>query len=564
MSPEKLYSIVEKLRAQGSDDAEFEAKACSRGLSKDVWETVSAFGNTRGGTLLLGISEEGGFHLVPKFPLEAVRDQFVEGIGSGGSEGRKVENAPQYTLDRVDFEDGQILVAAISEVEERFKPCYIAARGIANGSFKRVDDKDIRLSATEVYELQHMLEVSLADRESVPATSAEDLDGNRVDSLISGERERGSKALRGVSSDIEALQRLGAIDKGGEVTLAGLLSLGTYPQQYYPKLVVDVAVHPGTEKSEPDAPRFLDRIVCEGAIDELVDDGIHAIAKNLRTFSSVEGAGRKDELEIPREVLREALANALVHREYSSNFIGQSVSVDVFPDRVEIVNPGGLWGGKTIETLADGQSRCRNDSLMRLVSRIGRSEGLSPAEGQGSGIPLMIREMRTHSLLEPEFRAGVDYFKVVLWRSGAELLENREWLNRFAGIPMTRRQEALLLEIRRKGSCTTNVLHKRFGFDSDDIRGALRRLSLEGVVVEEPVDTFSVAANGAPDDASSSKEAILAVLKEANGQLSMREIAERSGRKLPTLRAQMRKLVDKGIVIPTASSTDRNRRYYLA
>lgn len=564
MSPIELQEVVAKLRAQKSDDAFYEVKSCSQGLSKDVWETVSAFGNTKGGTLILGLDETSGFQPVSSFPLEKVLDQFVEGIGAGGITGKKVDNPPQYDIDRVDFEGTQVLVIALSEVEDRFKPCFITARGIANGAYKRVDDKDIKLSPTEVYELQHMLEVSAADCEKVAGAMIEDLNEDRVTNLIKVETERGSKALRGVRSREEGLRRLNVVDKDGDVTLAGIMGLGLYPQQFFPKLVIDVTTHPGIEKSEPDGPRFLDRVICEGPIEELVDDGLHAIAKNLRTFSFVEGSSRRDELEIPREVLREALANAVIHREYDKHFTGQAVSVDIYPDRVEIINPGGLWGGKTLETLADGQSRCRNASLMKLVSRSGGSENSAPAEGQGSGIPLMIREMRSRALDEPKFEPGIDFFRVVLWRSGTELSENREWLNQIGEHSLNRKQEMLLLEIRREGSCTVGSLHERLGYDSDEIRRLLHELVTLGMVVENTDDTYSLEVNSSNTPKLSTKEVILSLLSDATHEMSMREIAEASGKNINTLRAQMQQLVSAGLVVATAPATDRNRKYRVA
>ena len=109
--------------------------------------------------------------------------------------------------------------------------------------------------------------------------------------------------------------------------------------------------------------RFMDRTICEGTLGEMISDAVAAVAKNLRRTSTVQGVSRVDSLEIPEEVLREAIANAVIHREYGDRFCGQSIAVDVFDDRVEVTNPGGLYGGKTRENLFDGSSRCRNATL---------------------------------------------------------------------------------------------------------------------------------------------------------------------------------------------------------
>ena len=76
-----------------------------------------------------------------------------------------------------------------------------------------------------------------------------------------------------------------------------------------------------------------------------------------------------DELEIPEVVLRETVTNALLHRSYNDRFDGEAVAVDIFDDRVEVINPGGLWG-KSRADLADGRSCCRNATIMRLMSLV--------------------------------------------------------------------------------------------------------------------------------------------------------------------------------------------------
>lgn len=82
-----IDKIIGLLRLQGRDDASYEAKACAHDLSKDVWETVSAFANTDGGTLLLGVSEKETFVLVADLQIDRICDQFMSGMGDGGAAG---------------------------------------------------------------------------------------------------------------------------------------------------------------------------------------------------------------------------------------------------------------------------------------------------------------------------------------------------------------------------------------------------------------------------------------------------------------------------------------------
>ncbi|RGW10796.1 helix-turn-helix domain-containing protein, partial [Bifidobacterium pseudolongum] len=86
---EPLVQAIERLRAQHNDDADYEAKSCATTLSKSVWESVSAFANTDGGTLLLGVDENKNFTVPPQFDADKTINQFVDGMGDGSKDGAK-------------------------------------------------------------------------------------------------------------------------------------------------------------------------------------------------------------------------------------------------------------------------------------------------------------------------------------------------------------------------------------------------------------------------------------------------------------------------------------------
>ena len=476
MSEEEFYETIEKLRRQGKDDSLVEAKESSRSLSKDVWESVSSFANTSGGTIILGLSEKEGFAPVEGFDIERVRDQFLYGMGDGGSKGR-LTNTPHYSLERHEIDGAFVLVATIDELDPSFKPCFITDRGVQGGSYKRVDDADIPLSANEIYSLQNANVVSVSDRAPLPGTSAADLDREICAQAFASARQLTPRALKGAETDVARMQRLNFLNTDGGVTKAGLLSAGLYPQQFFPKLHVDVAVHAGRQKSLPGNPRFLDRAICEGTIGEMIDETVSAVARNLRIASFVKEVGRVDELELPIVVLREAVTNALIHREYDPRFDGEAVSVDVYDDRVEIANPGGLWGGKSRDSLTDGRSCCRNATLMKLMSIVPLPAGAgSPAEGNGTGILMMVSECAKKGLKAPVFCPSIDHFKVVLFRpDGSSPLVGR-------GEAVILGEEVVLEMIRRHGSLSMRELQEKTGLSVNQVRSRLRDLLERGEI----------------------------------------------------------------------------------
>ena len=169
------------------------------------------------------------------------------------------------------------------------------------------------------------------------------------------------KALRVLDEDEDGVLR---------PTLAGLLALGFYPQKHFPRLSVSFAAYPGTTKATlPETgQRFLDSNDFVGPIPVMIAEAVAAVAKNMRTGSFFEGAFREDVPDYPQEAVREAVANALMHRDYSPEAWGAQVQVNMYADRLEILNPGGLYGSVTVDTLGTlGLSSSRNEFLSKIL-----------------------------------------------------------------------------------------------------------------------------------------------------------------------------------------------------
>ncbi len=135
--------------------------------------------------------------------------------------------------------------------------------------------------------------------------------------------------------------------------------------------------------------RFVDNVVAEGPIPVMVRDALLAVRKNMTRRSVVRGAGRADIWQYPEAALREAIVNALVHRDLSPAARGTQVQVEMYPDRLTVRNPGGLFGPVTEERLGEeGVSSARNASLLRLLEDVpwpGVSTAFARTAAPGSG-----------------------------------------------------------------------------------------------------------------------------------------------------------------------------------
>lgn len=567
----ELEEIVRRLRRQGADDDLVEVKSAATKVPKDLWPSVSAFANTEGGLVILGLAEKDHFAPAEGFDATKILDEVRSGLDEAPGAHPKVQPLPDVDLERRHVDGADVVLLRIHPLREKpgvHLPCYVLAQGVTAGSYTRVGDADRHLTAYEIYLLSSRLQPDDTDRGTVPSLTADDLDEALVADLVSALRERSSRALDGIAPTDRtgALRRLNVLAEDHRLTLAGCLALAAYPQQDYPQLTIDVTVHPGAEKSLDGTTRFLDRRVCDGPLPVAVRDAVDTVLKNLRTRRVVDGLGGTDVPEIPAEVLREAIVNAVMHRDYSAAVRGQQVAVDVYPDRVEVINPGGFWGDRTKDNVAEGRSAKRNEVLAKLLGdvRIPGSRS-SLAETQGSGIPRMIHAMRQHGLPAPSYAGStIDHVIVRLDRFGLLDPEVESWLQSLPGAAGRGAAERSALALAKTtGHVTVADLRSNLGLDSDDCRDVLGRLLGDGLLIGINDGPYVLADLERTIVMTGAQHAVLAALDVATPR-SIRDVAERTGKSLGSIRPVMRELVEAGLVVATAPPQSRNRRYLLA
>ena len=198
--------------------------------------------------------------------------------------------------------------------------------------------------------------------------------------------------------------RIAARDTGDTLrpTLAGLLALGTYPQKYFPRLTVTFAAYPEEDKASAGGVKYLDSEKMAGPIPAIIADTVAAVQRNTRLGGAMIGAKRVDVPDYPPAAVREAVCNALMHRDYSELARGTQVQVNLYSDRLEFLSPGGLYGTVTAATVATtGYSSTRNQYLADILEST-PYEGGFVAENRGTGFKLMKLEMerdRTKELI---------------------------------------------------------------------------------------------------------------------------------------------------------------------
>lgn len=414
MEQVEAAALIEYLRAFGSEDASIEAKTATSALPASVLETLSAFANSPGGgTLILGVDQGANFAVTGVNDVAKLQHDLA-------SQARDTMTPPlQPSIHMHSVEGANVIVADVPELPRSQKPCYITSKGIQKGSYIRVADGDRRLTTVEVNQLIAERGQPRFDHELVEDAEVEDLDPTAVQNLIARLRDR-SPRIFGTEQDLTILKMLNVLktDKAGDLrpTLGGLLSLGRYPQQFLPQLCLTF-VHYPTQSGEPTGvTRFLDNVRIDGSIPVIATEALAVIQRNMSRRAMVDAAGRQDVWEYPPEALREAVVNALVHRDLSPGNRGTQVQVEMFPNQLRILNPGGLFGAVDISRLGDeGVSSSRNALLLKLLEDVyvpGSTRTV--CENRGSGIRTMRAEFARAGMRPPEFADQITSFRVTM------------------------------------------------------------------------------------------------------------------------------------------------------
>lgn len=416
MNNAELIQIIENLRFVGSDTQHVEVKAAKGGFPKSVIESVCAFANDGGGTIILGLDEDAGFK-----PVTIDAKRYANTLKTQCEQDLNLPLHP--AIDCMRFENHTLVVVEVSSLQPKEKPCYITHRGgIYQSAYIRIADGDHRLSAYEVDRLLENRTQPKWDLEPVVEASLADLDEVLVDAILTIEKKNHPRIFSG--SKVSVLRMLHILAPAADSTsdredqavptLGGLLALGTYPQYFFPQLTVTCVAYPGSDKSgDGRGARFLDNAHLIGSIPQLVADAVAFVAKNMRIGTTIKNGKRIDIPDYPLDVVREAVTNALMHRDYSPGARGAQVQVNLFVDRLEVQSPGGLFGTVTLERLGqDGISDSRNQYLADILERTPYEQIGHVAENRGSGYQNMLSELLAAKMPPPKPKETLNYFRL--------------------------------------------------------------------------------------------------------------------------------------------------------
>lgn len=412
MQTEDLRKLVGKIQHMQCEMQTIELKAANKGCPTRLYDTLSSFSNQdEGGIIIFGLDEKKNYAAVGVYDPQDLQKKVTEQCNQMSPVVRAL-----FTICEL---DNSIIVAAeIPGIDVAERPCFYRGTGRLRGSFIRVGDADEPMSEYEIYSYDAFRKRIRDDIREAPGARRSFLDEEKLAAFLQAvKRDRKHLALHVGDEDI--LELMG-VTINGQPTLAGELCFSKYPQGVFPQLCITAVALPGKVMGEPglEGERFIDNERITGTIAEMVDEAVDFVNRNSRHSTIIDDKGKRmDRDEYPLKAVREAILNALVHRDYSIHSENVPVRIELYRDRLEIISSGGLYGRLTLDALGKMRPDTRNSALANIL------ELMHVTENRYSGIPTIYYELKQAQLPDPVFTIRQGEFVVIFKSKIAQIYE---------------------------------------------------------------------------------------------------------------------------------------------
>ena len=403
MQAETLKKLINDVITKKAESQTIEIKSAEHGCPTRLFDTLSSFSNQDdGGIIIFGIDEKDNFAIKGVYDAQDLQKKVTEQC-------KQMEPAVRALFTMCEIGEKILVSAEIPGVDVSDRPVFYKGVGRIKGSYIRVGESDEPMSEYEIYSYEAFRKRIRDDIRIVEGAKIQHFDEKRMAEYLSRVKSERRNLADNVS-DNEILELMG-VTSDGTPTLAGLMTFSKYPQTYFPQLCITAVALPGTEMGETgtDGERFIDNKRITGAIPDMLEEAVEFVRTNSRTKTIIDDNGKRvDKNEYPIKAVREAILNALVHRDYSIYTENTPIRIEMYRDRMEVTNSGGLYGKISIDALGKVHPETRNAALANML------ELLNITENRYSGIPTMRREFLNAGLPAPNFSVVHGEFKVIM------------------------------------------------------------------------------------------------------------------------------------------------------
>jgi len=445
MTPEELQILI----AQG-EGQRLEFKRSLAELETGA-RALAAMANSDGGHVLFGVRDDGAISGVEIGAQ--TRERVVQAITDN------TDPTLYPSVEHVDVDGKTVIAVTVSGSDD--KPHLVRGR-----AYKRVGAADVQMSRAEYERLLRDRPGFEYDGQAITRATEDDIAWDKVERYVTLREQ-----VTGRGVDIPLLQVLRArgclVEANGVLhpTVAGLLLFGVDPQAFLPRSYLTIVRFRGRNR----AHGYFDRRDLVGTLPEIVDTAEIYLWEHIQHGGHVRGLRREDLHEYPRPALRECLANAVAHRDYSIR--GARVIISMFEDRIEFNSPGALPWPVTVDNILE-QQYSRNPRLARVFFEMGYIEEI------GMGLDNVYRWLAEAGQPKPILRDTGGSFIIALSGLDMEkaLAEREAELVDLVALGLNKRQQEIIEYLREQGQITNRECQNLFKVSYDTAYRDLREL----------------------------------------------------------------------------------------
>ncbi|MCX6842794.1 MAG: putative DNA binding domain-containing protein [candidate division WOR-3 bacterium] len=557
---EQAGQLLDEALSARTELAEVE---CKTGIGNALQHAMCAAANRRdgnGGIVVVGVDED--FNVVGVGDVGVVQKQIAD-LAS------QVYNVPlRLGMEPLERNGLTVLALIVPPCPPGHRPCHLLRHGPLKGAWVRVGNTTRLMRADEARREIAADEVARGavspfDRTPYLQAGIDVLDDSLIEDYVSRVKKLHPTSRIDSANREQFLRDVSAVAEASGKwypTPAGLLFFCREPKRYLPQVKVEFLHLWGPEFTSPgpDGSMWRANLEFSGPLPRVIDEVKHALLERIATRGVMDGFQRRDRPEYPEFVLREAIVNAVAHRDYTLR--GSRIQIRLYPDRIEFQSPGGLLPPVTVDNI-ENEHATRNEAIVGLLSE------LDYMEERGWGYDKIVRELREAGLAPPQIEDTGASFTLTVKSHVLMAPETVEWLKQYASFDLTPHERLSLAYLRVNERLYNRDYVRLTGADRVEATQTLRRLtdldllSMKGrrggafyvLPARQPTPITGLFKLPA-----SEQEAVLAIARE-RGRVVRRDVIEKL--RCPPRRATalLAELVSRGDLVPRGS---KRGRYY--
>lgn len=431
-------------------------------IAEDICRTLVGFANADGGELLVGVEDDGRITGLNDLPVKVM--DYLENCWRDGV--HKDTPLTSVRVSRIEVDGKSVIYFLVSKSTDKI---HLTSDG------RCLQRRDLETAPVHFEDIQFSRQEQLSrvyDREYISAATIDDLDINAVRILA-------QHVSSGMSAE-KCLQYLGLADfspNGLQLTRASLLLFSNEIWKWHPRSHVRILKVAGTELKTGESYNVVSDTPVQGNILHLIEETWNSLRPHL-TQTKLNKSGKFEASIIyPEAACREALINAIGHRDYSQE--GRGIEIFIYDNRIEFKNPGSLLSSLSIVeiTKLTGAHQSRNTLIARALRELGYMREV------GEGVRRMFELMSAKELEPPRFETSSSTFSVTLTNSLIYTREHLIWLDNFSHLNLVKDEKTVIVLGYDEKPISANDIIRSVGIvDIEDYRKLVHNLQEKGIL----------------------------------------------------------------------------------